>query len=66
MTIRFLDQISSLKQKLERHIPGIKCFVDVDSLDSTSDLNHLVKRSGCFLLFLTKDVFGSFWVMQGG
>jgi len=33
-------------------------------LDNTADLEALVKKSKCFLLFLTKGVFASFWVMQ--
>ena len=60
----FSDQVGQLKSKLARHVPGLKCFLDVDSLDNTADLEALVKKSKCFLLFLTKGVFASFWVMQ--
>jgi hypothetical protein len=59
------DQVAQIKSKLTRHVPGLKCFLDIDNTSlETSDLEALVARSKVLLLFLTKGIFSSFWVQQ--
>jgi hypothetical protein len=46
------NQVAQIKSKRTRHVPGLKCFLDIDSTSlATSDLEALVARSKVLLLF---------------
>jgi hypothetical protein len=49
------DQVATIKGALEKLLPSVKIFLDVECLDDLHVLDDLVKGSAAVLLFLTKD-----------
>jgi desulfoferrodoxin (superoxide reductase-like protein) len=58
------DQVAVIKNRLQVLVPGIRIFLDVDTLDDVHDLALIVSRSKSLLLFLTAGIFHSDFVMQ--
>jgi len=48
------DQAAFIKRQLQRMMPSIPIFLDVDDLVSINELEDYVDASGCALLFLSK------------
>jgi hypothetical protein len=48
------DQVATIKAALEKLLPGVKIFLDVEALDDLHVLEDLVKSSAALLMFLTK------------
>ena len=53
------DQVGSIKSSLRALVPGIQVFHDVDDLTDLGQLETLIGRSGCILVFLSEGYFGS-------
>jgi hypothetical protein len=48
------DQVATIKSALEKLLPSVNIFLDVESLDDLHVLGELVQVSAAVLLFLTK------------
>jgi len=56
------DQVATIKAALERLLPSIRIFLDVESLDDLHALDDLVKSSRAVLIFLTTGCLRRFFV----
>jgi hypothetical protein len=48
------DQVATIKALLEKLLPGVKVFLDVECLDDLHTLDDLIRSSAAVLVFLTE------------
>jgi len=53
------DAVATIKRQLQRFVPGIRIFLDVDDLESIADLETYVHESSVVLMFLSQGYFSS-------
>jgi len=51
------DQVATIKRQLQRMLPGVRVFLDVDDLNDVSKLETYIQQTNSMLLFLTKSFF---------
>eukprot|EP00741_Cyanophora_paradoxa_P017413 tig00020965_g16822.t1 len=58
------DLAGRIKVELEVMRPGIRIFLDADTLDDIHDLDVNIRKTRCFVLLITPDVFESLFVLR--
>ena len=53
------DQMAVMKRSLQRLLPGVRIFLDVDDLQEIGDLERYVDETALVLIFLSKGYFNS-------
>jgi len=53
------DAVAGIKRQLQRLLPAIRVFLDVDDLENIGDLEKYVDQSAVILIFLSKGYFKS-------
>jgi hypothetical protein len=57
--------VAGIKRQLQRLLPAIRVFLDVDDLENIGDLEKYVDQSAVILIFLSKGYFKSKnWCVQ--
>jgi len=58
------DQVATIKRQLQRMLPGVSIFLDVDNLRDTDALEEHIQESAVMLLFLSKGYLQSHSCMR--
>jgi len=53
------DQAATVKRQLQRMLPGISIFLDVDDMQNVADLEQYIEQSACILCFLSQGYLAS-------
>lgn len=53
------EAVATIKRELQRLLPGVQIFLDVDDLEDTSKLEEYVAQSAVILLFVSRGYFSS-------